>query len=451
MKNCVKISSLFLLCASVICVAQFDADLDGDKYVGIEDLAIIGSYWLDHNNPGCNGDTGLDCRIDMEDIANIARQWQWMECVSSATASSRESASYAAYNAIDGNMSTRWSSAFEDNQWLLIDLGQLRNIYGLMIYWETAYARIYNVQISDDGDTWTTVHAESNGNGGTDDIDFTEQSIQYIRVNCVTRATQYGSSIWEVQIKSDDECHQAPVNWELVWSDEFEGTAIDTANWNWEIGDSGWGNNELEYYTNNSENSYIENGSLVIAARKDHLGHDYTSARMTTKNKQSFLYGRLEARIKLPEGGQGIWPAFWMLGNDIGQVGWPQCGEIDILEVINEFTSLHGTLHYGTGDPYVHDSNGGSYSPAVDLSDDYHIYAIEWEPAVIRWYFDDVNFYTTSNWWGADDYPDPFDQEFFFILNIAVGGNWPGYPNETTPFPQYMYIDYIRVYRNPGQ
>jgi len=426
---------------------RFAADLDGDKYVGVKDLETIAYYWLDNGNPGCNGDTGSDCQIDMADIAKLAEQWQWMECVSSASASSVENASLGPSNAIDGNMSTRWSSSFDNNQWLQIDLEQSRNIYGLTIYWENAYARVYNVQVSDDASNWTTVYSTSNSNGGTDDINFTEQSMEYIRINCITRATQYGSSIYEVELKSNDSCQGSSASWELVWSDEFNGSNIDTSIWNWEIGDSGWGNNEWQYYTNHADNSYISNGNLVIVARKNHLNHNYTSARMTTKNKQSFMYGRMEARIKLPVGGNGMWPAFWMLGDDISSVGWPECGEIDILEAVNDFTEVVGAVHYGTGSPYNHQYNSQGYNPGLDVSADYHVYAIEWEPTVIRWYFDDVNFFTETYWFNSDPYPAPFNQPFFFILNIAVGGNWPGYPDASTPFPQSMYIDYVRVYQ----
>ncbi|HOQ04825.1 MAG TPA: glycoside hydrolase family 16 protein [Anaerohalosphaeraceae bacterium] len=232
----------------------------------------------------------------------------------------------------------------------------------------------------------------------------------------------------------------------FVWSDEFEGPSIDTANWTWEIGAGGWGNNELQYYTDHPDNSYIENGCLVIAARKNHLGKEYTSARLKTQNKRSFCKGRMEARIKLPAGGKGIWPAFWMLGNTISTIGWPGCGEIDIMEAVNFLSRIYGTLHYGSSNPYIHDSNGGSYSPAQSPTQDFHIYAIEWDTNQIRWYYDSINYYTTSNWWSSDPYPAPFNQPFFFIVNIAVGGNWPGYPDSTTPFPQLMYIDYIRVY-----
>ena len=236
----------------------------------------------------------------------------------------------------------------------------------------------------------------------------------------------------------------------LVWSDEFNGSSIDTSIWNWEIGhgDNGWGNNEWQYYTSHSDNSYISNGDLVIVARENHLGHDYTSARMKTQNKQSFMYGRMEARIKLPVGGNGMWPAFWMLGDDIGSVGWPECGEIDILEAVNDFTEVVGALHYGTGSPYVHSYESQGYNPGQDVSADYHTYAIEWEPEEIRWYFDGVNFFTKTDWYNSDPYPAPFNQPFFFILNIAVGGEWPGYPDTSTPFPQTMYVDYVRVYQS---
>jgi beta-glucanase (GH16 family) len=237
----------------------------------------------------------------------------------------------------------------------------------------------------------------------------------------------------------------------LAWSDEFNGSSINTAIWNWEIGDSGWGNNEWQYYTNHPENSYISNGNLVIVARENHLGHDYTSARMTTQNKQSFLYGKMEARIKLPTG-QGLWPAFWMMPADSAYGGWASSGEIDIMEMINQATTIYGTLHFGGGWPN-NQSTGGSYSPGgVDFSEDFHVYMLEWEPDVMRWYVDGVLFSTktSSQWWsdGAPGNPRaPFDQPFFFILNVAVGGNWPGYPDASTSFPQSMYVDYVRVYQ----
>lgn len=446
-----------VLLSPVACFGQFTADLDGDKYVGLEDLAAIASFWLDHDNPGCQGDIDADCRIDMEDIAALAAQWQWMECVSSASASSQESGSYAAANAIDGSMGTRWSSAFEDNQWLRIDLGQMRNVYGLTIYWENAYASVYTIQISDNAADWTTVYSESNGNGGTDDITFAEQAMHYIRINCIDRATPYGSSIYEVRLKSDDSCHVAPPSsdWTLVWADEFDGTSLNLSNWSYQIMGDG-GNSEWQYYTSRPQNSWVSGGYLTIQANKEdywanNRTYHYTSARLRTAGKQDFLYGKLEGRIKVPKG-QGIWPAFWMMPTDSVYGGWAASGEIDIMESINQADAVHGTLHFGGGWP-DHRNTGGSYSPpGADFSQDFHVYTLQWEPDVMRWYVDGVLFSTkiSSQWW-SDAAPDnpraPFDQEFHFILNVAVGGNWPGYPDETTVFPQQMVIDYIRVYQ----
>ena len=236
----------------------------------------------------------------------------------------------------------------------------------------------------------------------------------------------------------------------LVWSDEFAGTTIDPANWEHQIGGGGWGNNEWEYYTDRPENSFVAGGYLHIVARQEsYNGSDYTSARMRTQHKQDFRYGRLEARIKLPSG-QGIWPAFWMMPSDAVYGGWAASGEIDILEAINIPNTVYGTLHYGGGWPN-NTSSGGSYADGGDFSDDFHVYTLEWEPDVMRWYVDGVWYHTeTSATWYTNAAPGnpraPFDQYFHFILNIAVGGNWPGYPDGSTVFPQEMLVDWVRVY-----
>uniref|UniRef100_A0A7C1FI67 Glycosyl hydrolase family protein n=1 Tax=Caldilinea aerophila TaxID=133453 RepID=A0A7C1FI67_9CHLR len=236
------------------------------------------------------------------------------------------------------------------------------------------------------------------------------------------------------------------LGWELVWSDEFDGQALNSANWVAEIGAGGWGNNELQFYTDRLENLRIENGILVIEARKEvHRGSPYTSARIKTQGKQVFQYGRIEARMKLPTG-KGIWPAFWMLGETLPQVGWPRAGEIDIMENIGEPYAIYGTVHgpgYSGGNGV-----GKSYTVAgPPLYEDFHIYAIEWAPGEIRWFLDDVLFNTVTE----RDVPGPwvFDQPFFILLNLAVGGNWPGYPDETTQFPQQLLVDFVRVYRDP--
>lgn len=229
-------------------------------------------------------------------------------------------------------------------------------------------------------------------------------------------------------------------DWTLVWSDEFSGTSVDPANWNFETGGGGWGNNEWQYYTNQPANAIVENGELQIIAKEQTLGvYDYTSARMITRDLHSWQYGKVEARIKLPMG-QGIWPAFWMLGDNIGQVGWPQCGEIDIMEHVNNEEMTHGTMHWNyNGHQYY--GNSTSHDPT-----EYHVYSIEWNESNIRWFIDGVQ-YHSGNILNNVNNTDEFHHPFFILLNVAVGGNWPGYPNETTVFPATMYVDYVRVYQ----
>jgi beta-glucanase (GH16 family) len=228
--------------------------------------------------------------------------------------------------------------------------------------------------------------------------------------------------------------------WTLVWNDEFNGPDIDAAKWEWEVNGDGGGNNELQYYTGFPENSFIEDGKLVIKAIKEnYLGKHYTSARMRTKNKGDWRYGRFEARMKLPYG-KGMWPAFWMLPTDWVYGGWPQSGEIDIMELVGDVPNkVYGTIHWGDPD---HRQSGGSYVlPSGTFAGDFHTFIVEWDSVGFRWYVDGLQYFSTSRGW-------PFDQRFHILLNLAVGGNWPGNPDEFTYFPQLMYVDYVRVYRS---
>ena len=248
----------------------------------------------------------------------------------------------------------------------------------------------------------------------------------------------------------------SPTQWTLAWSDEFNGangSAVDSSKWITELGGNGWGNDELEYYTNRPQNAYQHDGKLVIKVLQEkYTGSDgvtknYTSARLKTLGTFSQTYGRFEARIKIPRG-QGIWPAFWMLGTDIDKPGWPDCGEIDIMENIGkEPTLVHGTIHgpgysgaHGIGDPY-------RLSSGQPIADDFHVFAVEWEPNVIRFYVDD-HLYSTRT---PADLPKGtkwvYDHPFFLLLNVAVGGGWPGSPDASSTFPQEMLVDYVRVYR----
>jgi beta-glucanase (GH16 family) len=249
--------------------------------------------------------------------------------------------------------------------------------------------------------------------------------------------------------------------WTLVWSDEFNrpnGSAVDRSKWVLETGGGQWGNQELEYYTDRTENAWIQDGNLVIKAiAENYTGPDgvkwnYTSARMKTLGKFSQTYGRFEARMKIPYG-QGMWPAFWMLGDDIDQVGWPACGEIDIMENIGkEPAIIHGSIH-GPGYTGVVGIEAPYSLPGKQrFSDDFHVFAIEWDSDSVS-FFVDKDLYVRRT--RADLRPGwkwVFDKPFFVILNLAVGGDWPGNPDTSTVFPQTMLVDYVRVYRRaePG-
>ena len=244
--------------------------------------------------------------------------------------------------------------------------------------------------------------------------------------------------------------------WKLVWRDEFnapDGSPIDAAKWNVEEGGNGWGNNELETYTGRHNNVEQRGGNLEITARredftgKDGIAKQYTSARVNTQGKFAQKYGRVEARIKLPAGGQGVWPAFWMLGEAPAAVKWPDMGELDIMEQIGkEPGTVHGTLH---GPGYAADSQMGApfnLPAGKAFSDDWHVFAVEWEPAAIRFYVDGTLYATETR----ADMPDgatwAFDHPFFLILNLAVGGAWPGAPDATTKLPATMQVDWVRVW-----
>jgi beta-glucanase (GH16 family) len=236
--------------------------------------------------------------------------------------------------------------------------------------------------------------------------------------------------------------------YELVWNDEFNGNSISSFNWSFDLGNGcpvncGWGNSELEYYK--SENAWVADSVLTIEAREEIVGSNlYTSARMKTQTKVSFQYGRVDIRALLPKG-QGIWPALWMLGNNIASVGWPKCGEIDIMEMVGgngKENTVHGTIHY---DNNGHTYTGGSYTLSSEyFYNAYHVFTIIWDDSTIKWYVDD-NLYHQENI--SDPGRSEFHQEFFFILNLAVGGQWPGNPDSSTTFPQRMKVDYIRVFQ----
>lgn len=252
-------------------------------------------------------------------------------------------------------------------------------------------------------------------------------------------------------LPTDDIGYITPLSYQgytLAWSDEFSGTTLNSGVWNQEIGNNnGWGNNELEYYTNSLKNTFLSNGNLIIEARRESLGgYNYTSGRMTTQNKKHFKFGRIDIRAKLPVG-KGIWPAIWMLGANISSVGWPSCGEIDIMELVGTFPSrVTGTMHWkgASGDRQL---KGANYNLAAgDFSQKFHVFSIVWTSNSIKWYVDDQLFLANSiSDVGSANYP--FNADHFLLFNVAVGGDWPGPPDVNTSFPQRMFVDYVRVFQ----
>jgi len=238
--------------------------------------------------------------------------------------------------------------------------------------------------------------------------------------------------------------------WQVIWQDEFNDTSIDLSKWDYDTGGDGFGNDELQYYTDRSDNSYVEDGNLVIAAREEsYRDHDYTSAKLRTKYSMNIQYGRIDIRARLPQG-KGLWPAFWMLSTESDYGEWPASGEIDIMELLGHQPSIvYGTLHYTANKSDSHHESGDQYQlNQGTFADDFHTFSLVWEKDRFEWYVDDEMYQAQTEWKSAGyDYPAPFDKRFYLIMNLAVGGEWPGSPNSSTQFPQKLVIDYVRVYQ----
>ena len=229
----------------------------------------------------------------------------------------------------------------------------------------------------------------------------------------------------------------------LVWSDEFGGSTLNAANWSYEVGAGGWGNNELQYYTNGA-NVQVSNGTLKILAKQEFFGGaGYTSSRIITRNKVDFRYGKFEARLKLPQG-QGLWPAFWLMPTESAYGNWPRSGEIDIMELLGQNPAkAYGTIHTGDPNNTLH-SYGSNYTlSSGTFANGFHIFTLEWTPTDVKWLIDGTVYFTKTN---SEVLPWVFDKTFHILLNVAVGGNWPGAPDGTTVFPQTMEVDFVRIY-----
>jgi beta-glucanase (GH16 family) len=281
--------------------------------------------------------------------------------------------------------------------------------------------------------------------------------VQCSRVSLVTQPDLYIPITENIELDETSTVnngYKRPIDregWKLVWADEFNGPEIDTTKWTHEVNGDGGGNNEMQYYVASKANSYIKDDFLVIkAAQQNYKGKFYTSARLNTKFKGDWTYGRFDIRAKTPVQ-QGVWPAIWMLPSDWKYGAWPLSGEIDIMESIgSKPKTLHGTLHYG--DPWPNNKNTGKDvdMPEGDLSTQFRLYSVEWEPNEIRWYVDD-SLYSVKTPKDLEPYSWPFDQRFHIILNLAIGGQWPGPPDENTTFPKYMFVDYVRVYQKESE
>jgi hypothetical protein len=280
-----------------------------------------------------------------------------------------------------------------------------------------------------------------------------------IRVLANATADKYVEKEIEITIELDNTSgvvipttgYTSPTSYDglsLIWEDDFAGASLNSANWTFEIGrgTNGWGNNELQYYR--QENTSLQDGHLVITAKKETFSDAaYTSSRIVTKDKRALTYGRVDIRAALPKG-QGIWPALWMLGSNFSTVGWAQCGELDIMEMVggagNKDKTVYGTLHWDNGGHNCTCGDDGFTLSSGTFADEFHVFSIVWNTNSITWYVDNVQFHQTDTSPAA---MSEFDAPFFFIFNLAVGGNWPGSPDNTTVFPQYLIVDYIRVFQ----
>jgi beta-glucanase (GH16 family) len=453
-----------------------------------------------------------------------------------------------AKKAVDGDTKTHWISTYGDRQWLQVDLGAGAVVHRVVLTWGAAYAKAYQIQVSDNKKTWTSLYSTTSGKGGVEELTVSGKG-RYIRLYVMAHGTFFGISLAEFQVygvagglsvtPTTDSTTiagttptteitptaeitptieatstigvtptveatptqestptagitptveatptqegtptvevtptigvtptvgttpivattpTAPAGWHIIWNDEFNGTAgtgPDGNKWVADVGGGGWGNQEREYYTKNDNVEQDGNGNLVIEVRKENPANyqcwygtcQYTSARLTTLDKFDFTYGRVEARIKIPSG-QGIWPALWMMGNNIASVGWPNNGEVDIFENIGrEPSTVHGTVHgpgYSGGNGI-----GGPYSlQNKKFANDYHLFAVEWNADQIAFFVDGNKYFTVTKATVEQHGKWVYNHPFYLLLNVAVGGNWPGDPDGSSTYPQKMYVDYIRV------
>ncbi|WP_234313795.1 family 16 glycosylhydrolase [Streptomyces sp. NBRC 109706] len=375
--------------------------------------------------------------------------------------------------AFDYDPASRWATSEDggwvDDGWISVDLGASADISHVVLQWDPAYATAYELQVSDDNQNWQTFYSTTAGSGFKETIE-AEGSGRYVRLVTSQRSSPYGYSLWEFQVYGTGGAPEAPPvtpdpqePLELVFSDEFDGPAnstVDPSKWTSDPGTAQ--NNELQVYTEDANTRMDGEGNLVIEARREETPGttcpvdplsgsttcQYTSGRINTYGKFDFTYGRVEARIQVPEG-QGIWPAFWMLGSSFYDDGrpWPYTGEIDIMEYVGlEPNATHSTLH---APAYW---GAGGYGNSLDLGEPvgarFRVFALDWDSQGMVFTVDDQVVHTVDREELESTVgPWVFDNNQFLILNTAVGGDWPGPPDGSTVFPQQMKVDYVRVYQ----
>jgi beta-glucanase (GH16 family) len=371
--------------------------------------------------------------------------------------------------AFDLDPASRWATSpttgWVDPGWIYVDLGATAQISKVVLQWDPAYARSYQIQTSPNATTWTTIYSTTTATGFKQTLSVSGSG-RYVRMYGTQRSGAYGYSLWEFQVygtggspTTPPAPPKDPANPPaLVWSDEFDGgagTRPDAARWR---ADTGTGQNgELEYYTDNANAALDGQGHLVMEARRQTTPGtacpggtcQYTSARINTGTKFHFTYGRVEARIKVPKG-NGFWPAFWMMGADfLTGRPWPYNGEVDIMEILGKdvktsYSTVHAPAYNGgngIGSPYT-------LAGGADFSADYHVWTMNWDSKGIVYALDGRTVFTLSkDQVEATRGPWVYDHPFYLILNLAVGGDWPGPPDASTPFPSQLLVDYVRVYQ----
>jgi beta-glucanase (GH16 family) len=272
-------------------------------------------------------------------------------------------------------------------------------------------------------------------------------------VNCTLGTTEATATIINsdlLYLPTDTAGYTTPDSYpgyNLAWSDEFNGKTVNEANWTFDLGNNnGWGNQELEYYTQSPNNAFVSSGNLIIEARQEsNNGFNYSSARLKTEGIQQFTYGRIDIRAKVPVA-HGMWPALWMLGSNIGSVSWPGCGETDIMELVGSNPNrVTGSMHWQNSDGSEGTFNNNYFLSSGDFSQQFHVFSLLWQHDTVQFFVDD-SLYVNGSANNVTNGTYPFNLPFFFIFNVAVGGNWPGPPDNTTVFPQRMFVDYVRVF-----